>query len=85
MEINNNKKKKERRKNLRIISSLPFLMIIFVLSGWIIGFFHLQGSVNLNIPNSIRCLVFFGGLLVSILLGGFVGSILKRIFLRLSN
>jgi hypothetical protein len=64
-----------------IFRSLPFLCIILVLGTWSVGFYTLQGYRSI-IPETIRYLTFFGGLVLSVIVGGLLGSILGRVIRR---
>lgn len=67
------------KKKSRIISNVPFVTIILFLGGWSVGFYSLQRIENGVIPDNLRCVIFFGGLFISIFIGALLGSILKRI------
>jgi hypothetical protein len=62
----------------RLANALPFLFIILFLGGWSTGFYALQESDPGTIAEGLRCLTFFGGLAVAVLLGAVIGSFLKR-------
>jgi uncharacterized membrane protein len=72
---------KELQKSIigRLVNALPFLVIILILAGWSAGFYALQASNPGEITESLRCLTFFGGLVVAILMGALIGTFLKRL------
>ena len=63
----------------RLANALPFLSVILLLGGWSAGFYALQASGPGTVSESLRCVTFFGGLAVAILLGALVGTFLKRL------
>jgi hypothetical protein len=69
----------------RSARAIPFLTILVILGGWSVGFYTLQELKPELIPDSLRCLVFFGGLLLSISLGALIGSYLKRLLWKNKN
>jgi len=69
----------------RSARAIPFLTILIILGGWSVGFYTLQELRPERIPDSLRCLVFFGGLLLSTSLGALIGSYLKRLLWKDKN
>lgn len=66
------------REKVMIFRSLHFLVIILVLGSWSAGFYCLQ-ETHIIIPEFFRYLSFFGGLVLSVIIGGMLGSILSRV------
>jgi hypothetical protein len=64
-----------------IYRSIPFLSIIFVLGSWSAGFYTLQETQSI-VPEVFRYLTFFGGLILSVVIGGLLGSVLSRVIRR---
>jgi uncharacterized membrane protein len=72
---------KELQKSIigRLVNTLPFLLTILILGGWSAGFYALQTSSPGEVSESLRCLTFFGGLVVAVLMGALIGTFLKRL------
>jgi hypothetical protein len=63
----------------KLLKVLPFLTIVIILGGWSAGFYLLQLSHPGTVSDNVRCIIFFGGLLISVVLGALLGSFLKRV------
>jgi hypothetical protein len=63
----------------QIIEAFPFIGIIIFLGGWSLGFYAFQSSISTLSSDGLRCITFFGGLLVAILLGALAGTFVKRL------
>ncbi len=66
----------------RFSKVLPFLIILIVLGFWSAGFYLLQETQTLHLTDDLRCLTFFGGLVIAITVGGLAGSFLRRFILK---
>ncbi len=69
----------------RIISTLRFIVFIICLGLWIAAFVLFQDrlsaqTVSGNILTNLKCLTFFGGLVIAIFIGALVGNLLQRAF-----
>ena len=72
----------------RGINTISFMMVVLMLALWITLFVILRDSlVASSLPSSIilalTCFAFFGGLLLAIIIGGWLGNALRRIFWKL--
>ena len=66
----------------QFIKGLPFLIILIVLGLWSAGFYLLQETQTSHLTDDLRCLTFFGGLVIAITVGGLAGSFLRRYILK---
>jgi hypothetical protein len=66
----------------RFIKVLPFLIILIVLGLWSAGIYLLQETQTVHLTDDLRCLTFFGGLVIAITFGGLAGSFLRRFILK---
>ncbi len=67
---------------------LKFVIIILALGLWVAGFLAIKDhllSENLtgSLFTELTCLTFFGGLVVSLIIGSLCGDIVRRFFWRL--
>ena len=72
----------------RAINTISFMMVIIVLALWITLFVILRdrlvvSSLQSSIILSLTCFAFFGGLLLAIIIGGWLGNALRRVFWKL--
>jgi hypothetical protein len=72
----------------RVVSALTFLVIIICLGLWI-GFFLVLNDQLLahnssgNAVTDLSCIVFFGGLVISLFIGALAGNFLRRSFWKM--
>ncbi|MFH2103851.1 MAG: hypothetical protein ABIJ39_10905 [Chloroflexota bacterium] len=69
----------------RFVSMITFFVVIACLTLWLVAFFVLKDSVEVqaylgNALDQVLCITFFSGLIVAVLLGSLVGNIARRIF-----
>jgi hypothetical protein len=69
----------------RVVNALTFIVIIFCLGLWITFFILFKDQViaqplSGNILTNLTCLIFFGGLLVTLFVGALIGNFLRRTF-----
>lgn len=72
----------------RAINTISFMMVILMLALWIAVFVILRdslvaSSLQSSIILSLTCFAFFGGLLLAIIIGGWLGNALRRVFWKL--
>ena len=72
----------------RAINAISFMMVIIVLALWTTFFVILRDSLAVSsLPSGVlmalNCFAFFGGLVCAIIIGGWFGNALRRIFWRL--
>lgn len=64
---------------VRLINAIPFIVILLMYGGWSVGFFALQASDLAVAAENLRCLTFFGGMVLTSILGAIIGSFFKRL------
>jgi hypothetical protein len=69
----------------RAINAISFMMVILMLALWVALFALLRddlsaGSWAASTVTAVSCFAFFGGLLLAIVVGGWLGNALRRIF-----
>jgi hypothetical protein len=69
----------------RVVNALTFIMVIFCLGLWITFFLLLKDRVftqalSGNVLTNLTCIVFFGGLVVTLFIGALAGNFLRRAF-----
>jgi hypothetical protein len=69
----------------RILSSLTFIIVIICLGLWITSFLLLKDQlVKVTISGNnlidLTCLIFFGGMVLAIIVGALAGNFLRRAF-----
>jgi hypothetical protein len=72
----------------RAINAISFMMVMALLALWVALFTILRDDLSAgNIPratiSAISCFAFFGGLVLAIILGGWLGNALRRIFWKI--
>lgn len=72
----------------RVVSALTFIVIVFCLGLWITAFILfndrlLSDTFTGNVLTNVTCIVFFGGLVVSLFVGALAGNFLRRAFWKL--
>ena len=72
----------------RVVSALSFIAIVFCLGLWISVFLLLKDrlftqTLSGNVFTNLTCIVFFGGLVVTLFIGASAGNFLRRAFWRL--
>lgn len=78
----------ERTFTGRLINMMKFMIIIIFLGFWIAWFLVIKdtlfnGKVRETIATDLTCITFFGGLVISIILGSIAGDIVRRFFWKL--
>jgi hypothetical protein len=69
----------------RAINAISFMMVILMLALWVALFALLRddlsaGSWAASTVTAVSCFAFFGGLLLAIVVGGWLGNALRRFF-----
>jgi hypothetical protein len=69
----------------RVINAITYILVVICLGIWIAIFLVVKNDWNLqplagNILTNLTCLVFFGGLVVSLTVGTLIGNFLRRLF-----
>jgi len=72
----------------RVVNALTFIVVVICLGLWITAFILLNDQLFLetfsgNLLTNINCIVFFGGLVISLFIGALAGNFLRRAFWRL--
>jgi hypothetical protein len=72
----------------RAINTISFMMVIVMLVLWVTLFTILRDDLSASaFPyatiTSISCFAFFGGLLFAIVIGGWIGNALRRVFWKI--
>ncbi len=72
----------------RIISALTFIVVIICLGLWITAFILLRDrlfaeTLSGSILTNLTCIIFFGGLVIAIIVGALAGNLLRRAFWKL--
>jgi hypothetical protein len=69
----------------RVLSSATFVIVIICLGLWITFFLLLKDQLvtetisGISLTN-LTCLIFFGGMVIAIIVGALAGNLLRRIF-----
>lgn len=72
----------------RAINTISFMMVIVMLALWVTLFTILRDDISAGaFPSAtitaISCFAFFGGLLLAIFIGGWIGNALRRVFWKI--
>jgi hypothetical protein len=72
----------------RAINTISFMMVILTLALWVTLFTILRDDLSVSaFPSAtitaISCFAFFGGLLLAIVVGGWIGNALRRVFWKI--
>lgn len=73
---------------VRVVNALTYIMVLVFLGIWIASFILITNDVlshilSGNILTNLSCLIFFGGLILSISIGALAGKFLTRFFWKL--
>jgi len=69
----------------RVVNALTFIVVVFCLGLWITVFLLLKDqmiaqNLSANVLTNLTCMVFFGGLVVTLIIGALAGNYLRRAF-----
>ena len=72
----------------RLINTMAFVVVIFCLGLWITAFLLLKDrllgeTLGGNLLTNLTCLTFFGGLVIAMLTGAWIGNFLRRMFWKM--
>ncbi|KAF0108561.1 MAG: hypothetical protein FD146_447 [Anaerolineaceae bacterium] len=72
----------------RAINAVSFMMVIVMLALWVTLFVILRDNLSsdslaASTVTAVSCFAFFGGLLLAIVIGGWLGNALRRIFWKI--
>jgi hypothetical protein len=78
----------DRSLAVRILNTLTFIVVVILLGLWIIAFLVLKDdlltkTLSGNLLTNLSCLIFFGGLVLSIFIGALIGNLLRRVFWKM--
>jgi hypothetical protein len=78
----------ERTRAGRLINMMKFIIVIIFLGFWVAWFLAVKdqlfkGHFIEPAATDLTCITFFGGLIISLILGSIAGDIVRRLFWRL--